>query len=112
MPKSKTIEIDEIVAGDETSSTKAGPTRSGQDTVDPSPDHSDIFSELKKSLGWKTRATIWATQKFIHLRSKPWGNWVLVPLTLLGILLAIPLGIIFAIVIFFRTVIRSFNSPR
>ena len=104
LPESKTIEIDEIVTPGESSSSKADQPRSArEDAIPPS----DPFADLKRSLGWKTRATLWTTQKFIYLRSKPWGNWVIVPLVLLSILIAIPLGLIFMILLFCRSLLRA-----
>ena len=115
MPESKTIEIDEIVTPGGTSAAKTGSpqstdrsgsaSRSGSKA--PTPD--DPFASLRKSLGWKTRATLWATQKFLYLRSKPWGKWVIVPLSLLVIILAIPLGLIFIVVLAIRSFLRSFS---
>ncbi|WP_435893718.1 hypothetical protein [Oceaniferula spumae] len=116
MPDPKTIEIDEIVTPDAPSSQKADSPKSARSKVrtgqrEPeAPD--DPFAGFQKSLGWKTRITLWITQKFLFLRSKSWGKWVIVPAALLAITLAIPAGLAFIIWMSIKSFIRSFRSPR
>jgi hypothetical protein len=62
------------------------------------------FADLENSLPWKARWTLKLTRWFMLLRSKPWGKLVIVPAVLLGIVLVVPLGLIF----FFYLIIRSF----
>ena len=116
MPESKTIEIDEIVTPDVPSSTHADKPKSADKKVRtgqrPIEEPEDPFSGFQKSLGWKTRATLWLTQKFLFLKSQSWGKWVIVPAALLAIMLAIPLGLIFITVMLIRAVILSFRPPR
>jgi len=115
LPETKEIQIDEIVTPDVPSSEKTdqprpveGKVRTGQR---PPEEPEDPFAGFQKNLGWKTRTTLWVTQKFLYLRSKPWGKWVIVPAVLLAIILAIPLGLIFVTVMLIRSVILSLKSP-
>lgn len=110
MPETKTIEIDEIVTPGDGSSAKADRSRSAEAGVQPTPE--DPFAGFKKSLGWKTRATLWVTQKFLYLKGKPWGKWVIAPIIILAVLLAIPLGLIFITVMMIRSAILSFRPSR
>ena len=110
MRETKTIEIDEIVSPDDTSSKEATRSRSAGADQSAAPKPDDLFAELKKSLGWKTRATLWLTQKFLYLKSKSWGIWVIVPLAILALLLALPLGILLAVFLFFRSTIKALRG--
>lgn len=116
MPESKTIEIDEIVTPDVPSSGKADKPRSAEDRVRtgqrPPEEPENPFTGFQKSLGWKTRATLWVTQKLLFLRSKSWGKWVIAPVVLLAILLAVPLGLIFITVMIIRSAFLSFRMQR
>jgi len=79
---SKTIEIDEIVTSDETPSSKADHARSADGSAGSASKPEDPLADLKKALGWKARV------------------------------LAIPLAIIFMMVLIIRSAFRSFQSPR
>ena len=68
----------------------------------------DPFANFRQSLPWKARITLSLTQWFVLLRSKSWGNLVIVPVVVLGVLLAIPL----AIIAFFLLLVRSIFLPR
>ena len=119
MPESKTIEIDEIITpgkppGD-TASSRSGAARrqtsrsgaatgSAPSSADAPFPSGDPFADFQRTLPWKARWTLRLTRWFMLLRGKPWGKLVIVPAVLLGIMLAIPLGLLF----FFFLIIRSF----
>ncbi|MBT8044676.1 MAG: hypothetical protein KJO79_06975 [Verrucomicrobiae bacterium] len=115
MPESKTIEIDEIVtpeksAGDDSSSRSSSRTSSGENAPGSgaSPFPSDTpFADFQKALPWKARLTLKLTQWFMILRSKSWGKLVIVPAVVLGLLLAIPLGMIFFCILIIRSFLKS-----
>ncbi|MBT8038294.1 MAG: hypothetical protein KJO21_12195 [Verrucomicrobiae bacterium] len=112
MPKSKTIEIDEVLSpkdGDGPTQGRAslGGRGQGASTQKPTPDNP--FADFQKSLPWKARLTLGLTQGLMILRSKSWGKWVIVPAVILGILIAIPLGILFIIAMIIRSFLRSFQ---
>ncbi|MBK1829304.1 hypothetical protein JIN77_01070 [Verrucomicrobiaceae bacterium R5-34] len=115
MPESKTIQIDEIVTPDAPSSAKAERAKSADPKVHtgqrPPEEPEDPFSGFQKSLGWKTRATLWVTQKFLYLRSRSWGKWVIAPAVLLAVMLAIPLGLLFMAAMLVRAILLSFRPP-
>lgn len=121
MPESKTIDIDEILTPEKAAggkqgapkrdpATSAGSSARGGSTAadgeDFDPDK--LFSHLHKSLPWKARITLSLTRWFMLLRSKSWGVFVLVPLIMLAILLAIPLVVIAIVAI----TVRSIFFPR
>jgi len=121
MPKSKTIEIDEIVTpeksagdafGDQQDWSSSSPSGSTKKTANGSNTREtggeDPFANFRQSLPWKARITLSLTQWFVLLRSKSWGNLVIVPVVVLGVLLAIPL----AITAFFLLLVRSIFLPR
>ena len=108
MPDPKTIEIDEIVTADQ-SADDGIRQRKGPAPEAEMPDFGseNPFSDLEGSLPWKARWTLRLTRWFMLLRSKPWGKWVIVPGIILGVILAIPLGLL----LFCFLIIRSFLRP-
>lgn len=109
MPESKEIKIDEIVTADGNASS--GSRRAG-DSEAPPYSSDDPLAGFKKSLGWKARATLWATQKFLYLRGKSWGKWVIVPLVFLAVLLAVPVGLLLLAAAAARAAFLSLRPPR
>ena len=115
MPESKTIEIDEIVtpdkpAGAEPSAGKKKAARSPSDPGPPRPDapSDNPFADFHQSLPWKARLTLRLTQWFMILRGKSWGKIVIVPAVILGLLLVLPLGLLFIFLMITRSLLRSF----
>jgi len=121
MPKSKTIEIDEIVTPDKPSgdddsgregwsqsTTKSAGKRTQTDPSDPEFSSGDPFADFHKALPWKARLTLKLTSWFILLRSTSWGKFVIIPIIILGVLLVIPLGLI----AIFLLMLRSIFFPR
>jgi hypothetical protein len=126
MPRSKTIEIDEIVTPekppgersghqkDPVSSSASFSKKSSSDSsasnteASMGSDSGDPFSQFQKSLPWKARITLYLTRWFVFLRSKSWGKLVIVPIIIVTVLLAIPLGLIAV----FLLIIRSLLFPR
>jgi hypothetical protein len=112
MPKSKTIEIDEILTPGKSSgapddqrknrSSRWASTSKQSSTDEPTSDFKsskganshDPFSQFQQSLPWKARITLFLTRWFVILRNKSWGKLVIVPLIIVALLLAIPLGLI------------------
>lgn len=119
MPKSKTINIDEIVTpgkppGDEKSARSRTSAESPSSAEMPSGKHSgspsgNPFADFQKALPWKARLTLKATQWFMILRSKSWGKLVIIPAVILALLLVLPLGLIFFCLLVIRSFIRSFS---
>jgi len=120
MPKSKTIEIDEIVtpeksAGDafgdqqdwSTSSSGGFAKKTANGSNPNETGGEDPFANFRQSLPWKARLTITLTQWFVLLRSKNWGKFVIVPIIILGVLLVIPLGLIAILVLIIRSIFSS-----
>lgn len=118
MPESKTIEIDEILtpekSGDESSAdsrARTGSSRgasSGKATDQGGTANENPFADFHKALPWKARITLKLTQWFVLLRSKSWGKFVIIPIIILGLFLAIPVGI----TLVFFLIIRSLFAPR
>ena len=120
MPDSKTIEIDEIItpdksAGGSQGSAKGDPPNFTGSSKHASPeadgadfDPDKLFSNLHKSLPWKARLTLTLTRWFMLLRSKSWGIFILVPLIMLAIFLAIPV----VIIVIIAMTARALFSPR
>lgn len=106
MPDSKTIEIDEIVTADDCASDDT-PSRSGASSAAPPFPSDNPFADLEKNLPWKARWTLRLTRWFMLLRSKPWGKLVIVPAILLGIMLALPLGLLLLCFLIIRSFTRS-----
>lgn len=110
MPESKTIEIDEIVtpekSGENDPSARSATASGSAAASDPNP-----FADFHKALPWKARLTLRLTQWFMLLRSKSWGNWVIVPAVVLALLLVIPLGALFFCILVLRSLLRSFTRP-
>lgn len=101
-----TVEIDEVLPANNGEDFKsAHPTRSagsaGSSKKRDEASGAQPFPDLASSLGWKARITLLLTQWLLILRTKSWGKWVLAPLVILLILLAIPLAMIgmFALII-------------
>ena len=95
MPDPKTIEIDEIV----TAGPSADDDAPARKNTTPEPEipgfgSANPFSDLESSLPWKARWTLRLTRWFMLLRSKAWGKWVIIPAVILGLLLALPLGLL------------------
>ena len=116
MPDSKTIEIDEIVTpekhpGDEPSTGKKKADWSQSDGGASRPDASsgNPFADFQKALPWKARLTLGLTRWFMILRSKSWGKLVIVPAVILGLIIALPLGLLFVIWMIIRSFLRSFT---
>lgn len=117
MPDSKTIEIDEIVPAEKSGGGDApsrNRTRSGAASGSAAPgfdptSSANPFADLENSLPWKARWTLRLTRWFMLLRSKPWGKLVIVPAVILGLLLALPLGLLFFCVLIIRSFLRSFR---
>ena len=117
MPKSKTINIDEIVTpekppGDDSKrpESKADWSQSaGKATRTEEPAPSNPFADFQKALPWKARLTLKVTQWFMILRSKSWGKLVIVPAVILALLLALPLGLLFFCVLIVRSFLKSFS---
>ena len=105
MPESKTIEIDEVV----TPEKSAGDGLGGGPVFDGDEDFTsnDPFADFQKALPWKARIALKLTQWFMLLRSKSWGKFVIVPITILGVLLIIPLGLIAIFVLIIRSIFFS-----
>lgn len=103
MPKTKTIEIDEVL-----------PAHGGENVKDADPSPDQAFSnqpnpDLKSGLGWKARITVTLTLWFLILRSKSWGKWVIGPAVVLFVLLAIPIALLGIFALIVVSVIRSFT---
>lgn len=117
MPKSKTIEIDEIVTpekspGDEPSPRDHQPSgfeRSGPGNPGGSGNPNNPFADFQKALPWKARLMLKLTQWFMLLRSKSWGKLIMVPAVILALLLALPLGLLFFCFLIIRSFFRSFK---
>ncbi len=113
MPESKTIVIDEIVTpekppGDEPSAGKKKAARSPSNEGRPRPNapSDNPFADFHQSLPWKARLTLRLTQWFMILRGKSWGKIVIVPAVVLGLLLALPLGLLFIFWVITRSLLR------
>lgn len=120
MPKSKTIEVDEILTPGESAGEANSPhnkTHSGSGSgsgdipfgTDASFDPASMIKDFQKSLPWKARLTLKLTSWFILLRGKRWGKLVIIPAVILAALLAIPLGLIAAVWLILRSFLRSFR---
>ena len=109
MPDPKTIEIDEIVTADQ-SAAYGSPSRKPNSPDPEMPDFGSAnpFADLEKSLPWKARWTLRLTRWFMLLRSKPWGKWLIIPGIALGVILAIPLGLLLLCLLVIRSFFRSF----
>lgn len=109
MPDPKTIEIDEIVTADP-SADDDNRAHQGPPSGPEMPEFAsgNPFSDLEKSLPWRARWTLRLTRWLMLLRSKPWGKFILIPAIAVGLLLAIPLGLIFFSVLAIRSLLRSF----
>jgi len=123
MPDSKTIEIDEVIppkkgAQRQTSQRDRAKEASKDYTTgqaprsSSSPDTDPPFPDIASTLGWKARIMFMLTQWFLVLRSKPWGKWVIGPVIVLGILLAVPLALITILAVFIIALLRPFLAPR
>ncbi|MFK7909389.1 MAG: hypothetical protein AB8F34_02185 [Akkermansiaceae bacterium] len=110
MPKSKTIEIDEVITAEQPADdglSSRGKTSSGSSTPPFSSDNP--FADLEKSLPWKARWTLKLTRWFMFLRSKAWGKVVIVPAVILGVLLAIPMGVLLIVFLVIRSLFKSIS---
>ena len=126
MPKSKTIEIDEIItpensgaevhgsrnhssassSGGSTSAPPRGnPGKNGTEDANP-------FADFHQSLPWRARITLRLTQWFLLLRAKSWGKLVIIPIVILAVMIAIPLVFIAFILMVILMALRSIFSPR
>ena len=117
MPKSKTIEIDEIVtpeksAGDAFGVNKIGPILTGgfakQTDQGSNPEQAGRpLRRFPQGTALESPLTLKLTQWFMLLRSKSWGKFVIVPIIILGVLLVIPLGLIAILVLIIRSIFSS-----
>ena len=125
MPKSKTIEIDEVVTPKKTQGGRSGhqqdrftssangsqqgrtsgPIGARRESKEPSQDNP--FSQFHQSLSWKARITLRLTQWFVLLRSKSWGKLVIVPAVIVAVLIAIPLALIAGFLLILRMLFFS-----
>jgi len=132
MPESKTIEIDEVLPAENAGGSKREPNSHSSRTShssraqDKKPDYSTgqaprpsakeesapPFPDIASALGWKARLTLTLTQWFLFLRSKTWGKWVIGPIVVFGILLAIPLAILAIFGFFLMALFRPLTAPR
>lgn len=109
MPESKTIEIDEIVTPDGSPDNDPKQTeKSGAFDSSQAP-AGNPFSDMEKMLPWKARWTLRITRWFMLLRSKPWGKWIILPVIILTVLLAIPVGMILILTLIIRSLIKSLS---
>ena len=109
--KSKTIEIDEILPADGRGESSSGTPKSANKNQDfTSPEQP--FPDLGAALGWKARLTLLLTQWFLILRSKSWGKWIIGPLVVLVILLAIPLAMLAVFGLIIASILRPLFQPR
>ena len=120
MPKSKTIEIDEILtpenSGDEFRRNQ--PNRAASSSASrPSDNHTpdtngagmgsaDPFAHFRQSLPWKARLTLWITQWFMLLRNKSWSKLVTIPIIILAVVITIPLGLIAILLLALRSIFK------
>ena len=104
MPKTKTIEIDEILPADGGEKMKGAASSSDQAFSN------QPFPDLTSGLGWKARITLTLTQWFLLLRSKSWGKWVIGPAVVLLVLLAIPMVLLGIFALIVASALRSFTS--
>ena len=102
--KTKTIEIDEVLPAD-----SGGEASSGMPNQE-STSRDQPFPDLGASLGWKAKLTLFLTQWFLILRSKSWGKWVIGPLVVLLILLAIPIALLAIFGLLVISIFRSFST--
>jgi len=105
MPKTKTIVVDEILPPDKgRASSNEGHHK--KKTKTPNGSTADPFSKL----GWKAKFTLWVTQTFLILRNKSYGKWIIGPVVILVVLLAIPLAFLamfaFFILALFRPIFK------
>jgi hypothetical protein len=118
MPKSKTIEIDEILTPEQSGGNTRGnrqdrPTSYADASAKTSthgqgeavPESADPFAGFSQQLPWRVRITLQLTQWFILLRAKSWGKFVIIPIVILAVVLAIPLGIIALLLLAIRSVL-------
>lgn len=120
MPEPKTIEVDEILpAPSSGKDSKHIHSHRGQShhskenqTTNPEPTANNPFPDIASALGWKARLTLKLTQSFLYLRRKRWGKWVMGPLVIFTILLAIPLAIIALFGLFLISILRAFFPPK
>jgi hypothetical protein len=113
LPDRKTITIDEIVTTKKNDSAKKkGNANWSQATSQNpnsgfSPTPENIFADLQKSLPWKARLTLCLTRWFMSLWGKSYGKLVIIPITVIGALMAIPLGLLFLCFLITRSFFRS-----
>ena len=104
MPKSKTVEIDEIVTTGKPIPGDKPPR------TEPPPVGNNPFANLENALPWKARWTLRLTRWFMLLRSKRWGKLVIIPAVILGLLLILPLGLLAVCFLMIRAFLRSFRT--
>lgn len=106
MPKTKTIEIDEILPADSGENVKDAASSSDQAFSN------QPFPDLASGLGWKARITLTLTQWFLILRSKSWGKWVIGPVVVMLVILAIPLALLGIFALMLISMIKPLIRPR
>lgn len=118
MPESKTIEIDEILTPEKSGSEPSGDSRASTGSsrgsnsrkagANEGAAQENPFADFHKALPWKARITLKLTQWFVLLRAKTWGKFIIIPIIILGLILAIPAGI----TLVFFLIIRSLFAPQ
>ena len=120
MPKSKTIEIDEILtpenSGDEfrrNQRNRAAWSSASRPSDNHTPDtngagmgSADTFAHFRQSLPWRARLTLWITQWFMLLRNKSWSKLVTIPIIILAVVITIPLGLIAILLLALRSIFK------
>lgn len=67
---------------------------------------SDPFTHFDQSLPWKARITLRLTRWFMLLRANSWGKIVIIPIVILAVAIAIPLGLIAIILLALRSIFK------
>ena len=120
MPKSKTIEIDEILTPESSggevhrdqrdrTATSSGSRPSDNHTSDTDGvgmGSADPFAHFRQSLPWKARLTLWVTQWLMLLKTKSWSRLVIIPIIILAVVIAIPLGLIAILLLALRSIFK------
>ncbi len=125
MPKSKTIEIDEILTPEDSGAEVHGNRdtwSSSSSGGHPETAHGDLgkgrtedanpFAHFHQSLPWKARITLQLTQWLVLLRARSWGKLIIIPVVILAVLIAIPVGLIAVMLMVILLVLRSIFSSR
>jgi hypothetical protein len=118
MPKTKTIVIDEVLPADSksTPSGRKGTRRDKKQHEKQHDHHNGQNPDFAQDppltgMGWKTKLTLWLTQTFLILRSKSYGKWIIVPVVVLIIFLAVPLAILAILAFFLKALFQPLFPP-